>query len=398
MSKSDDRSADVVIIGCGVAAAWTAFFLGLGGIRRVVVVEREYPGAGASSRGSGITRVHYSNIAEMRLALEGQRHYGRWADEIGVGSAGWRPTGLLWLVGPADVDRLRQNVTDQVALGALASVLSPTEIASIQPNLDLAGIGAALHEPESGTVIGTQIIQGLVSRLLSQGVRVRTHVATTAIKRRRDRVVGVETTAGMIATETVVLAAGAWSARLAATAHAELPVIPTRATIGTAFYPPSIEPAMALFDNTLDFAFAPKAGGHWAIVPVRDVGFLKETDPDAVAAPAPGAVEAGLALLRRRIPAMRDAVPAERWAAADGCTADRKPIVGAHPDIEGLFVHVGGNFKGLKVAPAASSALADLIIKGPSSDSLISPFSMDRFRSAPTDSEDDRQYAGARWT
>jgi sarcosine oxidase subunit beta len=398
MRRSNEMIADVVVVGCGIAGAWTALFLALSGIRRVVVIEREHPGAGASSRGTGLLRVHYSNLAEMRLAFEGQRIYRRWDDEVGIGSAGWRATGLLWLIGADDVERLRRNVADQVAIGAAAEVLMPPELVALQPHLDPTGVGAALHEPDSGTVIGTLALQGLVSRLLVEGVQVRTHTRATAIVRRADRVVGVATAEGTIATETVVLAAGAWSRELAATAGVELPLVATRATVGSAFYPPSIEPTMAVFDNTLDFAFAPKAGGHWAIVPVRDEGFLAETDPDHVADATPRAVEAGLDLVRQRIPAMREAVPIEAWAAVDGCTPDRRPLIGAHPDVEGLFVNAGGNFKGFKVAPAASRGLARLITDGPEAAAMIRPFALDRFRAPPPLEADDRQYTGARWT
>jgi glycine/D-amino acid oxidase-like deaminating enzyme len=392
------ETADVVVIGCGVAGAWTALFLARIGVQRIIVLERAHPGAGASTKGTGLLRVHYSNIAEMRLALEGQRHYLRWSDEVGIGSAGVRPTGLLWLVGPEDVDRLRLNVADQVALGGRASALLRDEIARMQPHLDLEGVGGAVYEPDSGTAIGRLAIEGLVSRLLVDGVDVRTHMPVRRIVREGERVVGVETADGTIATECVVLAAGAWSAALAKTAEVNLPLTPKRATVGTAYYPPSIEPAIALFDNMLDFAFAPKAGGHWAMVPVRDAAFLTEADPDCLEEPGWAAVEAGLALITRRIPAMRDARPAERWVAADGCTPDRKPIIGEHPELRGLFVHAGGNFKGFKVAPSASRVLADEIARGRTTDSLIAEFSPGRMMQPAVSIPDHRQYVGARWT
>jgi glycine/D-amino acid oxidase-like deaminating enzyme len=95
---------------------------------------------------------------------------------------------------------------------------------------------------------------------------------------------------------------------------------------------------------------------------------------------------------------MSGAVPGERWAAVDGCTPDRRPIIGEHPDLAGLFVHAGGNFKGFKIAPAASQALVDEIVRGRAADSPIAAFSPARF-GKPAEPEDaDRQYTGARWT
>ena len=209
------------------------------GIGRIVVFDSSHPGAGASSKGTGLIRVHHANRFEIDLAFRSRRYYREWASTVGVGTCGWRDTGLLWIVGPENVSLLRENAALQRDIGCNADVLDPEAIVGRWPHLSSEGIGAGVHEPEGGTAIGALAIDGLVSRLLAEGVEVRSHIrGSRSIVREGDRATGVETAGGVVYADQVVLAAGAWSAQLARTAGVELPLTSTRATLGTVYYPP----------------------------------------------------------------------------------------------------------------------------------------------------------------
>src|SRR5262245_33454001 len=58
-----DVSADVCVVGAGIAGLTTAYLLGLGG-RRVVVLDREGPGAGETQR----TTAHLTCVLDERYA------------------------------------------------------------------------------------------------------------------------------------------------------------------------------------------------------------------------------------------------------------------------------------------------------------------------------------------
>src|SRR5439155_635549 len=64
------RTADVVVIGGGVNGASTAFHLTTLGVRDVLLVERRHLAAGATGKSGALVRMHYTNDAESRLALE----------------------------------------------------------------------------------------------------------------------------------------------------------------------------------------------------------------------------------------------------------------------------------------------------------------------------------------
>jgi len=54
------ETADVVVIGAGANGTSTAFHLAEAGVKRVVVVERQYLGSGATGKSGALVRMHYS--------------------------------------------------------------------------------------------------------------------------------------------------------------------------------------------------------------------------------------------------------------------------------------------------------------------------------------------------
>ena len=61
------NTADVIIIGGGVQGASLAFHLAQRGTK-VIVLERQFVGAGATGRSSGLVRMHYDTEVDSRLA------------------------------------------------------------------------------------------------------------------------------------------------------------------------------------------------------------------------------------------------------------------------------------------------------------------------------------------
>lgn len=87
---------------------------------------------------------------------------------------------------------------------------------------------------------------------------------------------------------------------------------------------------------------------------------------------------------------------AVRWAAADGCTPDRRPVIGAVGACRGLYVYAGANFKGFKVGPGAADTLAALIVTG-EAPAHLHAFRPDRFLDGGV-VERSQGYAGSRWS
>ncbi len=65
------EAADLVVVGAGTIGGWASYFAAADGAGRVVVLERDLAGQGASSRAAGIVRAQGGTPATVRL--------GRWS-------------------------------------------------------------------------------------------------------------------------------------------------------------------------------------------------------------------------------------------------------------------------------------------------------------------------------
>ena len=137
---------------------------------------------------------------------------------------------------------------------------------------------------------------------------------------------------------------------------------------------------MTFIDTVSDTFYRPTEEAGVAYISIRDerhnsVLDLAEDWPREAVAEA--ASLQGIARLSVRIPSLA-AVPLGAWVGLDGVTEDRRAIYGRTP-VDGLFLCVGGNYKGFKVAPAVGRCLAELVTTGYCASVDLSPFDLSRF-------------------
>jgi sarcosine oxidase, subunit beta len=374
-------TADAVIIGGGINGASIAYHLALAGIRRIVVLDAARAGRGASSRGAGIIRTYHADDSEARLAIATLATYRNWHDEIG-GTAGYRPTGFMWMVGPDGVDSLSRIAKRQSELGAQCEVLSADEMVRLQPHLSPDGIGAAAYEPDGGCGNPAQATASLHQAAARLGVLLLEGMSVSAISVSGGRVIGVSTAASDIVSPLVVLAAGAWSVPLAASAGVVLPLVPTRMTTGIVRHAPLGGSPSTFIDTVTDTFFRSSNEPGIAHISIRDerhntvLDAAKDWEDEPV---APSASLEGIARLRVRMPSLA-ATPLDAWVGPDGVTSDKRGIYGKVHGLQGLVLCVGGNYKGFKVAPAVGRLIAELVVTDQVPIELQS-FALDRFSS-----------------
>jgi sarcosine oxidase subunit beta len=372
-------TADAVVVGGGINGAAIAYHLARAGVAKIVVIEAMTSAYGASSRGVGIIRSYYANEAEATLALISLASFRDWENEIG-GSCGYTPTGFLWMVGPESIFELEMTVAAQRRLGAASEVISPNDIVHLQPHLSVDCVGAAAFETHGGygnPQAATLALHAAAQRL---GAQLFEHVAVIALRERSGRVAGLETAAGAIAAPLVILAAGAWSVPLAASVGVTIPLLPTLMTTGTIRHAAFARNPMTFIDTVSDTFYRPTEEPGVAHVSIRDarhnsvLDLAEDWPRDAV---AEAASWQGIARLSVRIPSL-DAAPLSAWVGLDGVTEDRRAIYGQTP-VDGLFLCVGGNYKGFKVAPAVGRCLAELVTTGHCASVDLSAFDLSRF-------------------
>jgi len=187
------------------------------------------------------------------------------------------------------------------------------------------------------------------------GVALLEQTPVTAVRARRGKVAGVDTGAGPIDAPVVVNAAGAWSGRLALPAGvAPPPVFPVRGQIivlrgGLGVLP---RPLYSLRGYVV-----PRADGRvLAGSTLEDAGYEKRVTAGAAAK----ILAAACAVLPRLAALAVDTA----YAGLRPATPDHRPIIGAAPDLDGLFYATGHYRSGIVLAPATAEAVADLVVHG----------------------------------
>ena len=143
-------TADLAVVGAGIAGASTAYYAACAGLR-VAVIDRGVPAGGATGAAAANIRCHHTNPLEARFAIEARELFSGWDDMVG-GDCGFHQIGGLFIVGPEEADRLRKNVAMLRGLGLNNVVVDGEGLRELQPFMATDDVGAAAYEPESGYV------------------------------------------------------------------------------------------------------------------------------------------------------------------------------------------------------------------------------------------------------
>ncbi len=374
------RTAEVVVIGGGVSGASTAFQLAKRGVRDIVLLERRRLGAGATGKSGALVRAHYANVHESRLTLESLCIFRNWDEEVGAGSCGFEATGFVQVVSPEDEAKVRANVAAQQAIGIETSVVSADELREIEPLMRTDDLTYAAFEPNSGYADPNGTLYGFAAAAAARGAAICTETEATAILVAGDRVVGVETIAGRIATGTVVLAGGAWADRLLLPLGLDFGLTPERVQVVIFRWPPEIDQRRrhrVVIDATRSSWFRPEGFNSTLIGVELGAG---RTEPDGFQeTPDAGQIDVARTALAARFPAFAGATMRGGWAGMIMVSPDSHPIIDQIPGIPGLFVMTGDSGTSFKTSPAIGICLAEWITDGAPKLVDLTPFGSTRF-------------------
>ena len=350
------RAADVVVIGGGVNGASTAFHLTALGVRDVLLVERRHLGAGATGKSGALVRMHYTNDAESRLALESLRIF-RDFDAVVGGACGFEPVGFVQLVAPEYRDALRRNVARQQALGIDTREVSLDDVRRVLPGVDLAGVGAAAYEPGSGFADPSATAYAFAAAARRGGATIQTHCEAVRVIVEGGRVAGVETTA-----RAVVIAAGAWAQPLLAPLGLDYGLSPFRIQVAIFRWPAGFaQRHPAVIDATRMSWLRPEGAAATLI----GVELGAHADPEKYEEGVDAAYVARCReALTARLPQFADAPMRGGWAGMIMMSPDGRPIIDRLPAAEGLWAMLGDSGTSFKTAPAIGRCLAEWITAG----------------------------------
>ena len=387
-----DLDVDVAVVGGGYSGLWAARYLAMSDPSlRIVVLEAEVAGYGASGRNGGWCSALFSAsdaklVAEhgddaarrMRAAMqETVDEVGRAAAEDGIDCHFAKGGTIAAARGPAQVARGRHAVAEARRLGATEADLAWLDAGPAQERIGATRVLGAAYTPHCAAIHPARLARGLADAVERRGVRVYESNRVLAIRpgeagRRPEAV----TSRGTVRADVVVRAVEAWTSSLPGERRTLAPVY-----------------SLMIATEPLDEAFWKEAGLH-ARETFSDLRHLviygQRTADGRLAFGGRGApYHFGSALrpafdrsapvhdaLRRTLvdlfPAARDAVITHQWGGPIGIPRDWCSSVGL--DMATGIAWAGGYVgDGVSTTNLAGRTLADLVT-GKDSDLVTLPW------------------------
>ena len=344
---------DVLVVGGGVIGCAVARVLARAG-RTVLLADRGALGGEASSSAAGVLAVASgSEPAGPRLEQRRQSLAlypalsAALREETGLDVGLARPGVVELALTDADARAAQVRLAERRAQGFAVEWLDAAALRAAQP-LASPDARGALHFPEDGLVEGARLVAVLAAAARARGAELIPGAAVRGAERAGDRVTRVDVAGEWVSPGTVVLAAGAWSARVPDVAP-RVRVAPSRGQM-LALRPP--EPASGPVLAAGDGYLVPAGGEVLVGATFEDVGFEKAVTPAGVAVL--------LGHVERMAPALRAAPIVRLWSGLRPHALDGDPIVARAPDTANLILACGHHRNGILLAPWTAETVAGL--------------------------------------
>jgi glycine oxidase len=370
---SEDREADVIVIGAGIVGLSAARVLAAAGAR-VLVVERRRVGAEASGAAAGMLAPQVEVAADsplLDLALRARDHLVALVpsleQETGI-RVELSSEGILEVAFTDAEERvLDERLAWQERRGLVVERLGPQDLREAEPNL-APGARAGLFFPHDRSVDNVRLTRALAASAVGRGATLLCGRPVTRLLQDGDDgpVTGVRAGAETFRAPSVINAAGAWAGLLAGDAQPP-PVEPVRGQmVAFELSPPLLRHVVCSAQGYL----VPRADGRvLAGSTAERAGF----DKSVTAAGLRTVLDTAM----RLAPALADVRVADAWAGLRPGTPDGLPIIG--PGQAPGLVHAAGLFRnGILLGPLVGETAAALA-SGRYPSFALEPFALDRF-------------------
>lgn len=397
MSTGGINRTEVVIVGGGVVGAASAYELARQGVK-VTLVEKKEPGYGASGRNMGMLWTQ-GKVADLHLdvALASRSRYDTLVDEID--DFEFKACGGMTYFFEHQADVFPSYVASRRALGLPIEILDATTAREMCPVLP-EDVGGVAYNPLDAHVNPVLVTASLVTAAERYGANVLSGTEVTGLDIVGGVCQGVQTSAGAIAADTVIVATGAWAPSLLDPFGIKVPIEPMRMQIV------ETEPLDLKFDPILygpsgikGFALSNDLDGYHEddfmhpleniLTGVEMIETIAQRKDGCVLIGCPGdfagldqrtsvsAIALLLAIVADNLPALRDVGIRRTWAGLLPQTPDAIPVMDRVPGVDGLFVAAGHVF-GQMMGPLSGQIIADMVL-GKQSELDVAQFRFDRW-------------------
>ena len=340
---------DLIVIGAGIMGATAALRAAQGGMR-VVVVERDAAGSGASGVNAGTLSLQIKRVRLMPYALRGYEWWKQAGDDVGFKRTG----GYTLAFTAAEHALLEERMTLKRDAGAPIELVSPAEARAREPALCDRVVGASYCAAD-GYADSTRTGAYLRVLLRAAGVELREHAPVHAIDA-GDRGFRVTASDRPIEARRVLIACGAWTASVAAMLGVTLPIGVRVNTVSvTEPCPPRLHAAIGHATGLL--TLKQKSNGTFLI----GGGWQGRGSPETGRGEVSGdTLLQNLRLARFAVPALAHTRVIRSWTGFEAFVPDYYPLAGALPGVSNAYVLacVRG---GYTIGPCIGPLVAELI-------------------------------------
>lgn len=342
---------DLAVIGGGIMGCATALRAAEGGMR-VVVIDQDAIGSGASGVNAGTLSLQIKRVALMPYALRGHALWEAAGDAVGFHKTG----GFTLAFNDREAELLTERMAMKRQAGAPIEMVSPQLVAEREPQLGRR-IVAASWCAEDGYANSSLTGQYYRALLGAAGVATLEYTSISAIHWDTD-LFTLTSPGGTIQATRVLLACGAWLRRAGAMLGADIPV---RARVNTVCVtergPRLVNSVIGHATGLLTLKQKPNGtvliGGGW-----QGLG-----DPYAGRGQVnPATLLPNLRLAQFAVPGLSAFRVVRAWTGFESNVPDFYPLAGAVPGVPGAFI-LGCVRGGYTIGPYIGRLMGDLILE-----------------------------------
>ena len=369
---------DIVIIGGGGHGLATAYYLAREhGITSVAVLEKGWLGGGNTARNTTVVRSNYLWDESAAIYDKSLKLWEGLSQELNF-NVMFSQRGVLNLAhNQHDLREISRRINAIRLNGVDSEFLTPAEIKAFCPILNTSPkarypiLGASLQR-RGGNARHDAVAWGYARAADARGVDIIQNCEVTGIRRKGRKVVGVETTRGVIKTGKVGAVAAGHTSVVAAMAGLRLPI--------------ESHPLQALVSEPI------KPVLHTVVMSGLVHVYVSQSDRGelimgaGIDAHNSYAQRSGLHTIEHMMASIIELFPIvsrlrmmRQWAGVVDICPDASPIVGKTP-VEGFYINGGWGTGGFKATPGSGWAFA-YTIANDRPHPLNEPFALERFSS-----------------
>ena len=351
--NESNRTADVIVIGAGIAGASVAYELAHRGMRVCIAEMEAHPGYHTTGRSAATFVGCYGNEVIRAISAASRPFFVNPPSGF-CGHALLADRGVLYAAGEAQLDELEAFIAEPPNLGLLERI-DPLIALEMVPVLKVDAIAGAAYERDAQDIDVNALLMGYLKGVRDAGGILETGAEVQTLIRRAGAW-GIETPTGTMSAPIVVNAAGAWGdevAHLAGTRPVGL--VPKRRTALTIDpdEPFANWPLTISLDET--WYFRPESG-NLLISPADE-------SPSAPCDSQPEELDIARCIDRiERVTRIKVGRLVSKRAGLRTFVYDKSPVCGYADDVDGFFWLVGQGGYGIQTAPALADIAACLLV------------------------------------